>query len=488
LPDLVLGLLLSEWDSKKEKPRYKALYSHIRQLILSGVLDGGCQMPPSRLLAERLNLSRNTVMQALDMLQGDGFLISRQGAGVFVNDNFQKPEFISTHAPEDIDLQVPTVSKRAEKWLVLAQDRHVGKNTQAFAPGRTALDEFPFDKWARLLSRRWRLSGKKLAMVEDAMGYLPLRAHLADHLSSTRGVRCHGDQIMIVSGAQQGLDVISRVLWEGGDRIVVEDPSFDGIAGVIEGAGAQLQPVPIDQDGIMLETLEDGHDVKSFIVTPSRNYPMGVTMSLQRRIELLRRARSLGAWVVEDDFDCDFRFDGPPLTSLQSLDQDGRVIYIGTFSRIVFPALRLGFLVLPEKLVPAFCAAKSFIDGHASILHQAALADFMEEGAFTSHLRRMKKMYAQRRSFLTQKIEEMFHDTLEIVPADGGLHLCVFFKQHFNDVVFCVILADHGVTARPLSLYYRTKNKRYGLVLGFAGYHEKEMLDALHKIKKIIHS
>lgn len=482
--------IAADWKVKTDQALYRTLYDHFRQLILLGELKSGTQLPASRALAKMLDLSRNTVTEGYSLLQADGFIYSKTGSGYYVSDNLPEENLFSTGSIDhNIDISAPEISARAKSWLSLHDQSRHSQNAQAFAPGRPALEDFPFDIWARLLSRRWRLSGTRLGMIEDPAGYLPLRNALAEHLKSSRGVNCDADQILIVSGAQQGLDLIGRVLWETGDDIVVDDPGFAGINGVVEGAGANLHSISIDDEGMDVEKADHVHkNVKTFLVTPSRNYPLGVTMSLARRLSLLKVARGKSAWVVEDDFDSDFRFEGRPLSSLQGLDQDGRVLYVGSFSRVLFPALRLGFVVLPKQLVPAFLAAKSYIDGHTSIIHQAALADFFEEGYYASHLRRMRKLYKERRQYLLDALEDDFKDELRVLPSDGGLHICVAFKNPCDDIEFSSKLESEGVIVRPLSRFYRNSHKQSGFLMGFAGYSENEVRLGLGKLREILSS
>ncbi|WP_419796538.1 MAG: PLP-dependent aminotransferase family protein [Terasakiella sp.] len=486
MSDLQLSYLKDMWLKNTEAPKYRALYVVLRDLILSGKLSGGEKLPPSRKIVKELSISRNTVMQAFDILQSDGFIQSRQGDGVYVSEDIGHAHLPQILNSDDVDERTPDIAGRVQHWLGVRKQHHRFGGERAFSPGRPALDQFPFDVWARLLSRRWRLSGPKLAMADDPAGYAPLRQELATYLRKTRGMKCEADQIIIVSGAQQGLDLISRVLWEEGDQIAVEDPAFPGISGVVLGSGAQIIPVELDEEGICTGPLEALEDLKSILVTPSRNYPLGTTMSLARRFDLLDVARRKCAWIVEDDFDCEFRFDGPPLSSLQGLDRDGRVIYVSTFSRIVFPALRLGYVVVPRKLVDAFVAAKSYIDGHASILHQAVLADFFHDGYFDSHLRRMKKLYKKRRHYLIKEIELRLGKNCFVIPADGGLHICLLFKKEIDDIVLSDDLRQCGVVTRPLSSFYKKDVKKQGLVLGFAGFDEAAIDAGLQHIQKKI--
>ena len=476
----------SRWKESGGGALYRKLYTLLREEILCGRLITGQRLPASRQLAKDLAVSRNTVVQAFDLLIADGFVTSRQGDGMYVSDDLKDDDLIALTREQVRETEVPSVNKRAQNWLHNARLSPGRHQEGPFGAGRTALEEFPFDLWARLLSRQWRLKGKTLAMEGSALGYEPLRRQLALHLRETRGVQCQSDQIMIVSGAQQGLDLLGRILWETGDRVVLENPAFGGINGVIEGAGAEITPVDVDAEGLRLDDLKDVQNIKSFLVTPSRNYPLGVTMSLARRLALLQKAREQAAWVIEDDFDCDFRFDGPPLSSLHGLDTDGRVIYVGTFSRILFPALRLGFVVLPTGLINAAKIAKTYIDGHASIVHQAALAAFFEDGYFASHLRRMKKLYQQRRQYLIERIESELSHVFEIQPADGGLHICVTFKDQRDDKQISELLTQQGIQAKALSGFYRGSHSQTGLVLGFAGYNEEVLANAFEKMTRVL--
>lgn len=484
--DILLSDLLTNWKATAARPLYKSLYDALKARITSQRVRGGTALPPSRKMAEALGVSRNTVVQALDMLIADGFLESRPGGGVFVTSELDGFDVQGSALEKDGAVHLPPINARAQKWLAVDRNLRDGSNAQVFAPGKPALDEFPFDIWARLLSRRWRLSGARLAMAEESKGDLALRQHIAGHLSSTRGGSYDPDTILIVSGAQQGLDLIARVLWEDGDVIATDDPAFSGISGVLAGAGVNHLALPVDDEGMCVDLIPNETKVKSFLLTPSRNYPLGVTMSLSRRLELLKAARRHQAWVVEDDYDCDFRFDGPPLSSLQSIDPDARVIYVGSFSRIIFPALRLGFIVAPKSLVGALEAAKAFSDGHTSIIHQAALADFFADGYFGSHLRRMKKLYAKRRRYLIDLIEDNLSEFVRVAPSDGGLHICVLLKNSTNDAAISAQLLIHNITVRPLSRFYKGPKKCYGFVMGFAGYSEQELGDAISALKKIL--
>lgn len=464
-------------------PIYRSLYQHIRTMIVSGELEAGHKLPPSRLLAADLSISRNTVNQAYEALVADGFLQVQQGAGYFVERQLNFDLLNVDHEDRSVSTAQPPLSSKAQTWLSAAGFRHSSPSNGPFSLSGPDVDGFPYADWARLLSRRWRLHGKQMVFENDPMGYEPLRQQVADYLRRSRGVKCSAHQVLIVSGAQQGIDLCGRVLWDEGDAVVLEDPCFPGARGVLQGAGVDVISQPIDQEGMILEDVEERSSLRSFFVTPSRNYPLGTTMSLQRRIQLLHLARKRQAWIIEDDFDSDFHFDGPPLSALQGLDDDERVFYIGSFSRVIFPALRLGFVVVPSSLVQVFQAVKSFSDGHTSIVHQAALADFMIEGFFDAHIRRMKKLYSKRREVMHHVLQQRFKGIFELLPGDGGLHTCVkLLRFHSDEALAQEVLRETGIVLLPLSRFYKIEPKMQGFVLPFANLSEVEITKSLEKL------
>ena len=325
----------------------------------------------------------------------------------------------------------------------------------------------------------------RLFAYQDPAGYRPLREAITSHLGMTRGVRCTADQVLIVAGAQAGLNLAAQLLLDPGDAAWIEDPGSLTARGALLGAGAQLVPVPVDREGLVVAAgIARCPHARLALVTPSHQVPLGVTMSLA----LLQWARQQRAWILEDDYDSEYRYAGRPLEALQGLDHANRVIYIGTFSKALFPALRLGYLVVPPELVEAFIAARRFVDRHVSALEQTALADFMLEGHFTRHLRHMRTLHAERRAAFVAEIQHHLGDMLEIQPSEGGMHLVAWLPPGMDDQAAARQAAAHNVDTVPLSSYGVEPMERGGLILGYAAVSEHEMRDGVRRLATALHS
>jgi GntR family transcriptional regulator/MocR family aminotransferase len=387
-------------DTTSAVPLYRQLYDRLRLAILRGQLATGVRLPATRTFADQLGISRNTVYLAYQQLLAEGYLTSKVGYGTSV----------ARVIPETL-LTLPSPSREralAREDTVRSRLSRRGMNMArlpampgpsvpsepgkppAFRAGVPALDLFPYQIWAQMVARRVRHSLQDASDNQDPAGYRPLREAIAAHIGVTRGVRCTADQVIVVSGAQAALDLAARILLDPGDLAWIEDPGYPGARGALAGAGAQLVPIPVKADGLEVRV---GRvrcpGARLVYVTPSHQFPLGVTMSLAQRLALLEWANQAGAWILEDDYDSEYRFSGRPLEALQGLDGTGHVIYMGTFSKVLFPALRLGYLVVPPDLTEAFVAVRLFVDRHVPILEQMALADFITEGHFTRHIRRM---------------------------------------------------------------------------------------------------
>jgi GntR family transcriptional regulator/MocR family aminotransferase len=318
----------------------------------------------------------------------------------------------------------------------------------------------------------------------DAMGYLPFREAIAEYLGAFRGVRCESSQILVTTGSQQALQISAQVLLDPKDRVWMEEPGYPGARQAFMTAGAQLIPVPVDHDGMnVAEIIRRGRGARAVYVTPSHQYPMGITMSATRRIVLLNWAMRSGAWIIEDDYDSEYRFGSRPIASLQGLDSDGRVIYVGTFSKVMFPALRLGYVVVPKDLVAAFSAARDAADIFSSTLYQAVLADFIREGHFARHIRRMRMLYMDRRRALIKAIRIQMGDMLEVIGAEAGMHLVALLPRGTNDVAVSRKAAQRGISAIPLSTCYLEPPTRGGLVLGYGGANAHQIYDGIRKLR-----
>lgn len=463
----ILAALPLERSAKT--PLFRQLYEGIKGAILNGTINPGMQLPPTRTFCRLLAISRQTVLNAYAQLTAEGYLCGAIGKGTFVT--LQLPQ--RPRACAALGLLRPLSARGTGFVAALGQTRyHQGKNC-AFRVGMPGLEQFPFAVWSRLEARRLRHPDHHLG-YSDPAGYLPLRELLCIYLKTSRGVQCTPEQIIMTSGSQQALFLLSNLLLGPGDAAWIESPGYRGASGPLYAAGAHVCAVPVDEQGLNV-AYGAAHcpQAKLVYVTPSHQLPLGVTMSLQRRLELLDWAARNKAWVIEDDYDSEYRYTGPPLASLQSLDRAACVVYVGTLSKVLFPGLRLGYLVAPPALVDALVCAKSVIDRHTAIVPQMALADFIAEGHFGRHIKRTREANAERRAALLAGIAHELGDVLKCGPADGGLDLCVYFRRQQNEAEVASAGAARGIELRPLSFYADPGASAVcavapGLVLGFA--------------------
>src|SRR5690349_16766523 len=399
------------------------IYRSIRQSIVDGLVDVDTRLPSTRVLAADLRVSRTTTLLALEQLRAEGFIVARPGSGTFVAR--QMPERPATSSmPVMNAVARPTFSRRGnELALVPAPDRRRSAVPPcAFRLGTPALDLFPWQCWAKITRECLRTVRPAQLDYSSLAGFHPLREAIAEQMQ-TRGTRCDAEQVHVIAGAQRGMDLIARLLLDAGDTALVEDPGYTEARGALVGAGAVVSPVAVDADGMMVDAIR-APDARLAYVTPSCQYPTGVAMSVSRRLALLDWARRSQAWIVEDDYDCDIRHDRQPLPCLHALDPDGRVIYLGTFSKTLFPALRLGFLIVPRDLASGFVTARLATDLHPPLLEQRVLAAFIERGHYGRHLRRMQSAYAERLDALRRGIERS-GAPLRMRPVQAGMHAVV---------------------------------------------------------------
>ncbi len=462
------------------------LYAAIRQAVLGGECSPGERLASSRTLAADLGLGRNTVMAALERLVAEGYLESRRGAGLFVAADLPSEGIGESHA----NPASPVLSRRSDRFARLHAEGESFPGqfpARPFATGPLALDEFPLDLWRRLTAQALRGAGAaRLLASGPAQGLPELRQNLSGYLTNSRGVACTPERIVIVSGAQQALDLIGRLLLDPGDAVAVEDPGYVGLREALAGVGAKLHPVPVDAQGFdpaALARLQPAP--KLVMVTPSHQFPLGMTLPLSRRLALLAEARARNLWIVEDDYDCEFRYGGPPLQALQGLDGGERVLYVGTFSKVLFPGLRLGYVVLPPALVDGFLRLKATADGFAPPATQAVLARFIAEGHLAQHVRRMRVLYRKRRAALLDALQREAADLFEIGATDAGLHLAVRFRDGRDDRAAVEAVRAAGLSAMPLSRYAIARPVS-GLVLGFAAFPEAELTQAVQRLVKAL--
>ncbi|MBZ9892398.1 PLP-dependent aminotransferase family protein [Mesorhizobium sp. BR1-1-3] len=439
-------------------PRSRELYAALRRLIETGALAAGAKLPTTRDLAQRFGLSRSAAVTCFEMLISEGFAVAKVGAGTFV-------------APD-----VPHLP------LTLIKPRPAEIEVAAWLPcglGVAVSDPRTLDMFRILLSRHLTRPGPEHFRYGDPRGRLSLRTAIATYLRTARGVRCDAGQIVLTSGTQQGLDLLVRAALRPGDAVWIENPCYPMAHAVLAGSGARVSGVPVDAEGLDPEIGESlCSKARAAYVTPSHQYPLGVTMTMRRRLALLDWARRNDAWIIEDDYDSEFRYAGPPLTSLQGMDGSGRVAYLGTFSKILFPGLRIGYIVVPEALLDAVMAVRARSDRFPSTLAEGALTDLLNEGHFAAHLRRVRRRVQAARDVLVAGLETHCGDALEVTVPEQGLHLMATLKHAGPDTAIVEAAKAAGVGARALSSMFIGGASRQGLVLGFSGFSDEELMAA----------
>lgn len=451
--------MASIWlDRDNRLPLQNQLAQQIKQLIQTGVLKPGEPLPSTRELARQLRVSRNTVLYSYDRLMGEGYIEARAGSGVFVSASVAIPRIPPKLRVESTPLRLsntePVPALRAPA---------------PFRPCQPDVSLFPLLIWNRLRGRVLRSSGSQLLHYQAicSSGLPELRERLAAYLRDHRGVHCEWWQIAITAGSQQALNILAQLLIKPGDRVYMEDPGYLGARLAWQHAGAKIAPGPIDDQGLKLP-INRKQRFSLIYTTPSRQFPSGVLQSLSRRFALIDYAAATRTWVIEDDYDSEFRFTAPPLPSLQSLDTSGRVIYVGTFSKVLFPSLRLGYVVLPPALAHDFHELKALMDDHGPLIDQATLALFLESGAFYSHIRRCRRAYAERQQVFLETCEQL-RIPLDFHSTDGGMNLTGYFRSNEDDVRWSMELRRFGLDVPAIS-QYASKPTRPGLVFGFTAF------------------
>jgi GntR family transcriptional regulator / MocR family aminotransferase len=487
-------LILSTRDP--ETPAYRWIYGALRTDILEGRLRPGSRLPSSRDLALQYRLSRGTIVSAFEQLKSEGYIEGSIGSGSYVSkvvpEQLLQVATARAATPSASHLSSVALAKGEARQRSMAQlqpfrsdvrrvQRNVSdyarrleayppldlRHSRAFRAYVPALDLFPTTLWARIAARRVRTATAALLLSCDSLGYPPLREAIADYLRRSRGVRCSPEQVAIVSGVQEAMDLTARLFLNPGDRLCMENPGYIGASSVFEAIGARVIPAPVDDEGIVLDH-RSVRGARLIYVTPGHQFPLGITMSLARRLQLLELAEKSDALIFEDDYDSEYRYSGRPMPALQGLDRTGRVLYAGTFSKTLFPSLRLGYLVVPTDLVPIFRSAKAVTNRHAPVLDQAVLCDFISEGHLGRHLRRMREVYSERLSVFLENARQRLAGLLEVSNIEAGLQTVGWLGDGVDDEAAAKAAAARQVEVIPLSWYDRGKPKRNGLQLGFA--------------------
>jgi GntR family transcriptional regulator / MocR family aminotransferase len=474
-------------DRRAAKPLYQQIYASFRARIIDGQLRPAQLVPSSRELARELRVSRLPVLNAYAQLLAEGYLESRAGAGTFVARSLPgAAKARSANVASAIALANRSVSKDAAA-LPRYERPLWAASLGPFQVGQPDLHRFPIETWLRLVARYSRSMRVKAVQYGDALGRADLREVVATYLRTSRGVRCETEQIMIVSGSQQALDLATRVLLDVGSSAWVEEPGYWLVHRVLQASGCRAVPVPVDGEGLDVSAgVKRSRKARAVFVAPSHQYPLGVTMSASRRLQLLEWAQSAGAWIIEDDYDSEYRYDTMPIASLQGLDTNGRVIYIGTFSKVMFPSLRLGYLVIPPDLVDRFAAVRETMDICPADITQAVTAEFIREGHFARHIRRMRPIYAERRRALAAEIQQKFGGRATVLGDEAGMHLAVLLRGLRNDARIAARAAEGSLWLSALSGLYLGSVRQYGFVLGFGNTNLSQIAPAVRQLKKLV--
>jgi GntR family transcriptional regulator/MocR family aminotransferase len=448
----------------------RQIYRQLRERILDGRLKTGDRLPASRELADELAVARKTITNVYDLLISEGFLNSRRGSGTFVADSIPQRGKPGTRASGPVEVPV--------RWnelsrLIAPSPRDLPFD---FAVGVPDVSRFSFPLWRSLLGSRARMLSKNASTYAEPQGYAPLREAIAKYTGFTRAVVCTSGDVVVTNGAQQAFALISYVLIRSGTVVAMEHPGYERARWLFEAHGARIAEVPVDQEGLIVERLP--REAKVIYVTPSHQFPLGVRMSLPRRTALLEWALRNRAAVIEDDYDSEFRYEARPLDSLQSLDQHGVVLYVGTFSKVLFPGVRIGFIVAPEPVLSALITARQLADWHGPLLNQATLARFIQEGHLARHIRKMRRIYAERRQVLLRTLEDGPNDSLKPWPSAAGLHISVRLDSSLSENAVTEVAQRAGVGVQTFG--------QNGLTLGFGAIEAGRITEGIRRLMRVI--
>jgi GntR family transcriptional regulator / MocR family aminotransferase len=477
-------------DRKASKPLHRQVYDAYRTAIVDRSVRAGQRVPSTRTLALELGISRIPILTAYAQLGGEGYFESRIGAGTVVSRSLpDQVPFPEARGAQSTKVQTGSrrLSKRCANFSPF-ENVPWRRGWGAFGVSQVAFGHFPFQVWNALVTRHCRNAHAKSLDYGDAMGSKDLREAIAAYLRTARGVRCEAQQIMVVSGSQQALDISARVFFNPGSRVWMEEPGYRLARNVFAINGCQIVPVPVDYSGLDVAAgIKRCRTARAALVTPSHQYPLGVTMSASRRMQLLDWAQNSQSWIIEDDYDSEYRYESRPIASLQGLDVNFRVVYIGTFSKVLFPSLRLGYLVIPSDLIESFLAVRLAMDIGPPYFLQAVLADFIREGHFSRHIRRMRLLYSERRRILIDCIREELGFAADVTGGEAGMHLSVTLKG-IRDCEVAERASRQNLWLVPLSTSYIGKPSRHGFILGFGSTEVENIPNAVRKLRTILAS
>ncbi|HEX4020347.1 MAG TPA: PLP-dependent aminotransferase family protein [Acidobacteriaceae bacterium] len=478
-------------DRKAPKALHRQIYDAYRKAVVDGILRPGQRIPSTRELAAGLGVSRFPVLNAYEQLLAEGYFESRVGAGTVISSSL--PERFTLNEPSGKQWTPPRSGPRpiARRTSILPQIEIPQwlQGQGAFGVGQVAFDQFPQKLWSKLVARRCREMDAQSCGYGRKMGHQALREAIASYLRTSRSVRCEPEQVMIVSGSQQALEISGRVLLDPGSSVWVEDPGYPFAREALALSGCQLVPVPVDREGLNVTVgIKRCRKARVAVVTPSHQFPLGVTLSAMRRLQLLDWAKSTGSWIIEDDYDSEFRYASSQVTSLQGLDVNARVIYIGTFSKVLFPSLRLGYVVIPLDLVDHFGKVRRAMDIASPTFYQEVLAEFIGEGHFARHLRRMRVLYHERRTTLVDSIRKELGSMVEVLGDEAGLQLTVILPKGSRDREIAERAAGENLFLWPLSDSYLGEAVHPGFILGFGSVAATDIPRAVRKLGRLLTS
>jgi GntR family transcriptional regulator/MocR family aminotransferase len=473
-------------------PAHGALSLHariqraIRQLILDGALDVGRPLPASRALAQSLGVSRDTVEAAYSQLHAEGFIDRRVGSGSFVSERAQVPPRRGTSQREKLHRESPRLSQRG---AAIFQNGGVREalTPRPFAPGVPETRSFPLQTWERLQRQVLKEHGTLALTHSHPQGVEALRRAIADYVNLERGARATPERILVLTSSQQALSLCATVLLDAGDRVFIEDPAYHGARRAFDAAGLESVPVPLDAQGIRIEPLQNAaQSAKAIFLTPSHQFPTGATLALDRRLAIIEWAHRNQAWIIEDDYDSEFHYAGKPTACVQGLDAHDRTIYIGTFTKSMFPGLRIGYMVLPSQLVAPMTVARTLQDGHSASIPQLTLARFMEGGHFGSHVRTMRSVYAERRDALELLVRKHLADFVEPRVPNGGMQMPCVFVRDIPEREAIDTARRAGIDLLGLTPLHASSKHKAGFLMGFAAYAPKELEIAVKKLANVL--
>lgn len=478
-------------------PLGRQVFRALRQAIVDGTFPAGARLPSTRALAEELLVSRKVVVQAFAYLADEGYVEARVGSGTRVSESLPDallaPWRASARTGRRAPVPPPRLSRRAEALLSLQPWPPPARPVRPhlpydFHPGTPSLLDFPHDTWVRLLTRRARALSVPVLRYGPTLGFEALRQHVAEYVARARGVVASSDQVAIVNGTQQGLDIVARLLVAPGDRVVVEEPGYQAARQAFQAAGAEIVPVPVDAHGLQTDHLPAPRSVMLAYVTPSHHYPLGGILPLTRRLELLRWAERGDVHIVEDDYDSEFQYDHQPVQALQGLDRTGRVLYVGSFSKVLFPSLRIGYLIVPPPLIAPVASVRFLTDYQTPTFEQSVLADFIAGGHFERHLRRSRRRNHARRLALVSALHTHCRQAVEVVGANAGVHVMVWLRHVSITRLEALIeeAAESGVGLYAVTPYYLVRPKTAGLLLGYANLSEVDITEGIRLLGRLL--